>query len=267
MADGLQAFSTTGHPGLKEAQMSRNVEFCNIGSVHSSLSAQDRLQRFRAATGRTRDWRAVWNRFRTTGLSGSAIRSLSLFVPGATQLAHGRLSMGLFFFTSLLFTALFCRAVIGTLDRLAPTLELLGSSVLSAFWSLAIAFACAAAIHLAAIWNSHATKVRFESMHPAVPAVASAILPGWGQMLNGDRVRSLLFVGATWLAAGIWIVSSESTAQLLDGYTPAVTPLEMSLRNPAALWMLKWTIPVALWALAIYDACTSAVSRRKPSAA
>jgi len=153
--------------------------------------------------------------------------------------------------------------VIGTLDRLAPTLELLGSSALAAFWSLAVAFAFAGAIHLASIWNSHADRVRARSMHPAIPAVASAILPGWGQILNGDRIRSLLFVGGNWLAAGIWIVSSENTTQLLDGYSPVVTPLEMSLRNPATLWMLKWTVPVALWVLAIYDACTSAIARRR----
>jgi TM2 domain-containing membrane protein YozV len=209
------------------------------------------------------DWSAAWKQVRATGVSGSVVRSLSLFLPGTTQLLYGRLSRGLFFITSLLFIAVFCRAVIGTLDRLAPTLELLGSSATAAFWSLAVAFACAAALHLAAISNAHECKLTVRSMHPAVPGVASAIIPGWGQLLNGDRVRSLLFIAGGWLAAAVWIVSSDASARLLDGYAPAVTPLEMSLRNPTILWMFKWTIPVVLWTLAVYDASASAVARRK----
>lgn len=243
--------------------MSRNVEVYELGSVQPSLAAHHRTPRPRVESGRAGDWNATWHRMRTTGFVGGVIRSLSLFVPGTTQLLHGRISRGLFFLTSLLFVVLFCRAVIGTLDRLAPTLELLGSSAVAAYWSLAVAFGCAAAIHLAAVWSSHEREARPRRLHPVLPTIASAIVPGWGQLLNGDRVRSMLFIGGSWFAAAVWIVSSETTMNLLDGYTPAVTPLEMSLRNPATLWMLKWTVPLLVWVLAVYDASASALSRRR----
>lgn len=192
-------------------------------------------------------------------------RSLSLFIPGATQMFQGRIALGLFYVTALAFMGTLTMAVLGTIDRLAPTLALLGASVAIAFWTLAIAFVLAGALHLAAVWTAQDPEADRDRplRHPLVPAAASLIVPGWGQILNGDRMRAMLFLGGCWLIAGVWIASSQSATELVNAYVPIVAPWEQSARGPLILWTLKWTVPVVLWALAVYDAVASAAGHRR----
>ena len=191
-------------------------------------------------------------------------RSLSVFAPGASQLVRGRVSSGIFFLASLVFMVALSSAVLQTMDRLAPTLELLGYSIAVAFWTLGIAFALAAALHIAAVWTSFApVSGERPPRHPVVPAVASVIVPGWGQVLNGDRLRAALFLAGCWFVAGVWIIASPAATELFNAYVPIVSPWEQSARMPLLIWTLKWTAPLLLWALAVYDAATSAAGRRR----
>jgi len=151
-----------------------------------------------------------------------------------------------------------------TIDRLAPTLQLLGYPVTLVFWSLGVAFVLAAALHLAAVWTAEgksSTGAR-PCRHPLLTGGASLLVPGWGQVLNGDRMRAMLFLGGCWFVAAAWILASRPATDLFNTYLPVVAPWEGSVRAPLVLWTLKWTAPVVVWSLAIYDAAASASSRK-----
>jgi hypothetical protein len=206
---------------------------------------------------------AAWLAGAVTG----GIRSLSLFVPGTTQALRGQLRLGALFASWLVFLALLGRALVSTLDDLIPTLHLLGRSVGLVLWGFVGVYALAAAVHLGAVWTAIEPSAR-DRRHPVVPGVASLILPGWGQILNGDRLRAVLFLAGLWVVGGAWVASSDLTRQLLDAHVPVVTPFEQAARAPLLVWSLKWTAPLVIWALSCYDAVSTATARRgKPAAA
>jgi hypothetical protein len=204
----------------------------------------DRVSRFRAWPGLT--------------------RTLSLFVPGAGQLVRGETTLGLFLLTSTLFLLSLAWAVLDTLDRLAGTLELLGVSVMVVFGALGAFYAIAALIHLTAVLTSIDETGPGDRIdyHPALTGAASALLPGWGQLLNGDRVRTIVFLACVWIAGAVWITISPATTELLNAYLPGVSPWEQAVRRPGVLWAAQYTFPVVVWALAVYDAWVSAAGRR-----
>jgi hypothetical protein len=180
-------------------------------------------------------------------------------------MALGRITEGLFYVSTLAFLGALSAAILETVDRLVPTLELLGRSTAWVCWMLGVAFVLGAALHLAAVWTAWrpGDGREYRALHPAVPAAASLIVPGWGQVLNGDRLRAMLFLGGCWIVAGTWILSSAWATDLFNTYAPVVAPWEQSARAPLAMWTLRWTAPVVLWSLAVYDAMASAAARAR----
>jgi len=240
--------------------MSRHVEVYDLGNADRAFG-QRPVRRPTAATEPSR-LGGVLDQERVALLASDVTRSLSMFVPGASQMAQRRVSLGLFYLTSLVFLGTLASAIVGTMDRLAPTLELLGLPVAGAFWTLTSIFVLAAALHLSAVWTALPSMVHRPTRHPLVPAVASALVPGWGQCLNGDRLRAMLFLGACWLIAGAWLATSAQATEMINTYFPVVTPWEQSARAPIVIWSFKWTTPLLVWCLAVYDAASSAAGRR-----
>ena len=117
----------------------------------------------------------------------------------------------------------------------------------------------AAATHLWSVGD--AVHVRGE-YHPAVPAVASAIVPGWGQILNAHRGRALVFLAGVWGVGLVWLVTSKPATELFNAVLPAVPAWEGLVRQPTIVWAARWTFPLLVWSLAIYDAATAAARRR-----
>ena len=177
--------------------------------------------------------------------------SLSLFLPGSGRLLRGQPALGLFFICSLGFLVTLGWAVLTTIDRLSGTLEVLGYARAASVWALAVIYVAAAALHVANLLGGERTAGR---PHPAVAGIASVLVPGWGQVLNGDRIRAAVFVGMLWVGAAAWILAAPQTAALFESlrlYMPDGIAL---LASPA----VRWTVPPVVWALAIYDAVSSA---------
>ncbi len=196
------------------------------------------------------------------GLSG-VTETLSLFLPGTGQLVLGRGTLGLFFLSMMGFCGTLCWAILTTLDRLGATLPLLGLRITAAFWFIGVVYVMAATVHLSSVLTAAPCPVsERRNFHPAVSGVASLIVPGWGQVLNGDRVRAGLLLAGVWAVAAIWVVSSSTTLELLNLHLPVVTALEEALRRPHVRLMARWTAPIVLWCIAVYDAASSAHSRR-----
>ena len=191
-------------------------------------------------------------------------RTLSLFVPGAGQLVRGETTLGLFLLTSTLFLLSLAWALLDTLDRLAGTLELLGISVVLAFWILGGIYVFTGLFHLTAVVTSIEPAGRAGPIvyHPALTGAASALVPGWGQLLNGERVRTMLFIAGIWIAGGVWLVLSPAATELFNVYLPAVSSWEQAARRPGLLWAARYTFPAVVWALAVYDAAASSANRR-----
>ena len=196
------------------------------------------------------------------GLWPDVVRSLALFLPGVSQIVRGQVPLGLFYLSTLVFLGSMTWAILQTLDRLAVTLDLLGLSMYLVFWTLVWIYLMIVTIHLSGVWTATEGS-RPKARHPAVSAVASLFVPGWGQILNGNRLRAILFLGATWLAAGFWIAASAPVTELFNTHLPIVTPWEQLARTPLVLWTARWTIPLVIACLAIYDATASAIDHRR----
>lgn len=197
-----------------------------------------------------------------SGASFDAAGSLSLFVPGLGRMVRSDVSTGLFFLTSLLFLGALSWAIVTSLQGLTQTLVLLGLPAPTAAWSLAAIYLTGATIYLANVLlpRPHWPDLDYsDGLHPAISATASAILPGWGQLLNGNRKRAAVFLGSLWVIGAAWILAIPTVASTIDAlqlYLPDPIPM---LTSPA----VRFTVPAMIWTLAIYDAASSAAARRQ----
>jgi hypothetical protein len=182
--------------------------------------------------------------------------SLSLLLPGTGQLLSREWALALLFFSSLGFLATFSWAVLQTMDSLVPTLVLLGHSRAAGIWMLGAAFGLAGLFHLAGIVVTGRRESGYGT-HVGIAACASAILPGWGQVLNGQRVKAALFVAALWACGLAWLLVSPPVQELLVRFD-LILPRGLSLLTSP---VTRWTAPAVLWALAIYDAAQGSARR------
>lgn len=119
------------------------------------------------------------------------------------------------------------------------------------------------AVLLAGVWTSYALgracsgDLREPRPHPAAPALASLLVPGWGQIINGQPLKSLAFLGKTYaglLALAAWWLIPAPIDRLLSGLSDALPPgLVLSGFAAAALMV---------WAVSLYDAILVARHRR-----
>ncbi len=190
--------------------------------------------------------------------AGSVIPgSLALFVPGLGHLARRQWTAGMFFLCSLGFFATFGWAMLETLDRLTATLTILGQPRVLGIWAVSLTYVCIAVLYL---WNvvSCGSPDRLETPHPVAAGTASALLPGWGQVLNGNQRRAALFLGSLWFVGSAWILAAPPTTALLESMGMYL-PSALSFFSSSAV---RWTLPAVIWTLAIYDAASSAANRR-----
>ena len=187
---------------------------------------------------------------------------LALFVPGGGHLTGGKVAAGLAFLASLGFLATLAWAIFVTLDRLGPTLELLELPPEAGVWTLGALFVVVAAIHVASVVGATPRRRAGRPVappHPAVAGVASFLVPGWGQALSGHRWSAALFLTGCWLVAGAWILVSPPVQALLDAQN-LYLPRGLALLGSAPV---RWTLPVVLWALAVYDAAFRAARSKR----
>lgn len=186
-------------------------------------------------------------------------QSLSVMVPGAGQVVRGDVSTGIFFLTSIAFVATLAWAVTSSIDRIAGTLHLLGYPPAASVWALAALFVVAAALHIASVLDAGAGSLPVGQ--PIVTAVASGVVPGWGQFLNGDRFRAVFFIGMLWLAGAGWILVSPAAESLMAELRLYLPVWASILATPA----VRWTLPAIIWTLAVYDAASRASAGRRLS--
>jgi len=182
--------------------------------------------------------------------------SLSILIPGSGQLIRGDVSVGLFFLASFGFVATLAWALTGSVDRMAATLSLLGYPPAATAWVLCGLFATAAVLHLGCVLNAGAALE--PARKPVLAGIASFLVPGWGQLLNGDRLRAVLFLGLLWLVGAGWVLVSPVAERLLADLHLYLPPWASILASPA----VRWTLPAIVWTLSVYDAVSRAAGWR-----
>jgi hypothetical protein len=184
---------------------------------------------------------------------------VALFVPGGSHMLRGEAVKGLAFLGAIGFCGALAWAILGTLDRLFATFSALGLPPQSGLWVLLVLYVVTAMVHVASVYGAAPRRTAAEPVstpHPMVAGVASLIVPGWGQAAKGHRKSAVLFLTGCWLAAGAWILFSPAVQDLLGQY---------GLHLPQGLQVLtsstvRWTCPLLLWVLAVYDAAMRAGS-------
>ena len=82
------------------------------------------------------------------GLAEAGAMGIALVLPGAGQLLRAQFARGLFFLAWIGFLATLGWALLDTLDRLGPTLDLLGLPAEGGVWALGALFLIAAVLHV-----------------------------------------------------------------------------------------------------------------------
>ncbi len=188
--------------------------------------------------------------------------SASLFVPGTGLMVAGDPGLGLFVLSTLGLVGALTWALLETFDRLLPILGLFELPLEIPALVLVSFYLAAVALHIGGAVQAQALAARHEppkALHPALTGVASAVVPGWGQLLNGHRARAALFLLGLWLVAGGALLMSPPRH-------PAMHQLGSLIPvGPASKWGVAVLLTVAalLWALSVYDAVMGAVSRRR----
>ena len=238
-----------------------NDSIYDIGDTDRYL-AQEQPKGSQVAKGSTR---ATVNRVAPLRRHESAFRfelagTFSLFLPGSGQLLLGRIAPGFFFIASLGFLGALSWAVISNMDRLAPTLVLLGLPRASGVWSLGVIYGLATGLYLWNVLCSGNPTLRSSSAAPPwLAALASLVLPGWGQYLNRRRLSAMLFLGGLWVVGLAWFLPSPPAARFLTSQNLILPPVLLVLTTP----VVRWCLTAALWGLAVYDAWSSAASQRR----
>jgi len=192
-----------------------------------------------------------------TGWPGRELgQSLSVVLPGSGQIVRGDVSLGLFYMASLGFLAALGWALVESVDRLAGSLALLGFPAAAVVWALCALFVAAAVLYLGCVLDAGSGV--WSNRNPVVPAIASLLVPGWGQIINGDRLRAVLFLGMLWLVGAGWILVSPPATDLMAELRLYLPTWATLLTTPA----VRWTVPAIVWTLAVYDAASRAASRR-----
>jgi len=182
--------------------------------------------------------------------------SLSLFLPGAGRLFRGERATGLFFLSSLGLFAALAWAVLETGHRWPGVLEALGLPGESGAWLLGLLYLGAAMLHVGNLVGRG--RAAQPPPPPWVPGVLSLIVPGWGQIVNGDRGRATLFVTGMWIVGSAWILVSPPAEAFMAAHGLHLPASVELLVSP----LIRFTVPAVIWTLAAYDAFSRAMHRR-----
>jgi len=230
--------------------MSETTATYDLGEMQPAPAAPRQNPAIRIAPGSSVGARAI----AATRPVDAITDSLELFVPGTGQLFRGRWSDGFSVLAGTGFLVALSWAIWETLDRLAATLTALGYSAAGGVYALAMIYVCLAGLHAGNVL--YGTTRGPQRAHPIVSGVASALIPGWGQLLNRQPAKAATFIAGLWAVGIAWLLASPWIVALFDTYGLTFRPGFDLISSPIVLW----TAPIVLWALSIYDAV--ATSRR-----
>lgn len=186
--------------------------------------------------------------------------SLSILVPGSGHLLQGRYGAGAAWMAVSLSLVGALAGAWRLLPRLWAAAEVLGLPPEASVWLLGAFAVALVAVHETSVLSvrSYEGAGAHDGVHPALASAASSLIPGWGQLLNGDLVRGGSFLLGAWATAAAWVLASAPVQEMLVAYR-LFLPEPLATMSGVAV---RWALPAGVWPLAIHDAWISARSRR-----
>ena len=199
------------------------------------------------------------------GARALAAATLSLFLCGAGQLYNRQGKLGALMLLTQILAGASNWAVIQLWPRLVSLADLFGVSE----WNLMLGVAAADVAVLLMMLASVHQAYRFAddeaggfagTGNPVYSGLASLVLPGWGQLVNAQAGKAIVFLFA--FLSGVYLV-------ILTRLTPFL-PLLASI-DPGQILMPKVTagavimvgVTGVLWIISVYDAILVAGFRRR----
>jgi TM2 domain-containing membrane protein YozV len=193
--------------------------------------------------------------------------SLSMFLPGAGQAYNGQRQLGLLLF---LVQGMAAAAHWGVAQRWSDLVELgslFGWNEWQIFRALAVADVVILLVFLVGVYQAYRRAEHdvggYDGMNqPMVSGLASLLLPGWGQIMNGQVGKGLVFLSG--LLGGLYVMGFlmlTPVVRLMDQADP--THELLSRATTLAIGVLS--AGVLLWVLSVYDAVLVAGYRRQMS--
>jgi hypothetical protein len=184
--------------------------------------------------------------------------SFALFVPGGGHLLQGRFRSGLALLGAAIFLGAAMAGIVAGLPRLWKAAGALELPPEASLWALGALAGLLVVLQVASVLSVRGYGSAARPLHPAISCVASGLVPGWGQVLNGDLVRGGFFLAAGWFTVAAWMLASAPFRQFLDAYRLHLPEFLSALSAEPTCWALA----AALWPLAVYDAGASAYIAR-----
>ena len=184
--------------------------------------------------------------------------SITLLVPGGGHLLQGRFKSGIALLGSAIFLGAAIAGMVAGLPRLWKAAGALELPPEASLWALGALAGSLVVIQVVSVLSVRSYRSAARPPYPAISCIASGLVPGWGQVLNGNLVRGGLFLLAGWITAAAWMLASPPFQQFLEAYRLHLPEFLSALSAAPACWALT----AALWPLAVYDAGASAYLAR-----
>jgi len=191
--------------------------------------------------------------------------TLSLFVWGAGQMLNGQGKLGLF----MLLTQVFAVAAHWALTRVWTELLEFGALFGATPWQMTMGVATADCLlitfMLANVYQAyrHAEMEtdQFEGLgNPALSGLASLVVPGWGQLINGQVGKALIFLLC--ILSGLYVAAALLFSPFLKILAAVDAGGDLTWKvNLATMTIVG--VAAGMWILSVYDAILVAGFRRR----
>ena len=206
-------------------------------------------------------------RNRRKGGSPAIAASLSLWVWGLGQLYNGDARLATLFFLCQAQVAAFHYMLYATWGRLRNFVAVFFISEWELFLYVAAIDICLLFLMMFNVAQAYRTaeigghRGRYEGVHqPVVSGVASLLVPGWGQMLNGQLGKGMLFLTVFAMQGyllGLYMLSPFYRV-VLD-----LDPQQILLRKVITGGMVALFATAVAWVISAYDAVLVALYTRR----
>jgi TM2 domain-containing membrane protein YozV len=193
--------------------------------------------------------------------------SLSLWIWGLGQLYNGDTKLATFFFLCQAQVAAFHYMLYATWGRLRNFADVFFISEWELFLYVAAIDICLLFLMMFNVAQAYRTAEivghggRYEGMHqPLVSGLASLLVPGWGQMLNGQLGKGMVFLSVFVLQGyllGLYMLSPFYRV-VLD-----LDPQQVLLRQVITGGMVALFATAVAWVISAYDATLVACYTRR----
>jgi len=190
--------------------------------------------------------------------------SLSMWVNGSGHFLHRRWKTGAFYLTIAVLAAGLHALLATSWPRIGALAGRYGAGEIDLLFALLMIDVFVIAALLAGVYSAYAlgcacsSELTEPEPHPAWPALASVLVPGWGQIVNGQPVKAIAFLGGAYagaLGVAAWWAIPQPIGRALAGLPGPLQPVVVA----AVLIALGLTV----WALSLYDAVLVALYKRR----